>query len=165
VKTVENRSKPTKYRGKLLIHASGNPLSFPDSRWLPENYQKELYQRMDDPDQESAWKDAPQSMLAYCDLLRYVWKFYGHDIDDGSSPDDFLTKKNVEKYGWALPSQAVVGFCDLVDCVQDSKDDFAEEGMWHWILDDEYYFEKPVTNVLGHLGLWNFDMEDDIYER
>jgi hypothetical protein len=29
VKTVENRSRPTNYRGKLLIHASGNPMLLP----------------------------------------------------------------------------------------------------------------------------------------
>jgi hypothetical protein len=50
----------------------------------------------------------------------------------------------------------IVGSVELVDCVQDSKSPWAEEGMWHWVLRDPVLREKPIR-VPGSLGLWKYN--------
>jgi hypothetical protein len=158
VKTVENRTWKTDYRGKLLIHASGDNFAYPDSIFLPEKYRTELFERMEAKDQEKAWKDAPESMLHYCWLLAEAWKFYGKDIDkDQYHPDKWLNKDVIKEHGFFMPAQAIIGECILSDIIQDSKDDFAELDCYHWILTEPYLYDKPKTNVLGHLRLWNFE--------
>jgi hypothetical protein len=42
VKTVENRTWKTEYRGRLLIHASGDSYSWPDFTSLPEKMRNEI---------------------------------------------------------------------------------------------------------------------------
>jgi hypothetical protein len=41
IKTIENRTWDTSYRGRLLIHASGKPLIWPEFSSLPHNFAKE----------------------------------------------------------------------------------------------------------------------------
>jgi hypothetical protein len=165
VKTVENRTWSTDYRGKLLIHASGKPMPIPDSDYLPEKFQKEFFRRWDTWD----WEDAPVSMIGYYNLLYAAWNFYGKAIDKDempSNPQKFI-KQAVKEKGFFLYTQSIIGFCDLVDCVQNSKDDFADKGdsVYHWILSECYMFDKPVTNVFGHLRVWNFEVDFDLYEQ
>jgi hypothetical protein len=165
VKTVENRSRPTNYRGKLLIHASGNPMAIPNFDYLPEKFDKEWSDRWDRND----WNSASISMSNFTKLFINLWNFYDVDAVNGSDedvPTDKELKKLAKEQGCFLPAQTVIGFCDLVDCVQNSKDDFAEEGCFHWILENPRLFTKPIDNVLGHLQIWNLDISSiDIYSR
>ena len=157
IKTIENRTWKTDYRGKLLIHASGSNFAFPDSQFLPKNYREDFYRRMESEDQEKAWSDAPKSMLKYCWLLEQTYKFYGKDIDTEAEHPDKWLREAIKKYGYFMPSQAIIGECSLSDITQDSKDDFAEPNNYHWILTEPYYYEKPIINVVGRLRLWDFE--------
>ena len=40
IKTIENRSWHTTYRGKFLIHASGKALAWPTFEFLPRDFGK-----------------------------------------------------------------------------------------------------------------------------
>jgi len=157
IKTVENRTWKTDYRGKILIHASGEHFSFPDSRYLPDNFREDFYRRMESEDQESAWKDAPESMLKYCWLLEQTYKFYGRDIDIETEHPEKWLKSATKEYGFFMPGQAIIGECTLSDIVKDSKDDFAEPNCYHWIITEPYYYHKPIMNVMGRLRLWEFE--------
>ena len=152
IKTVENRTWKTDYRGKVLIHASGSNFAYPDFAFLPKKYQKELLCRVEKDD----WNDAPQSMLNYCELLRLTYTFYGKDIDKQEPPQEWL-KEAVKNHGYYLPSQAIIGECTLSDIIKDSKDDFAEPNNYHWIITDPFIYDKPITNVVGRLRLWEFE--------
>jgi hypothetical protein len=154
VKTVENRTWKTDYRGKLLIHASGASFAYPDFNYLPKKYQKDFLDRIDRND----WNDAPQSMLNYSELLNMTYEFYGKDIEQQEPPEEWL-KEAVKQYGYFLPSQSIIGECTLSDIVQNSKDDFAEPNCYHWILADPILYEENEIkkNVIGHLRLWNFE--------
>ena len=157
IKTVENRTWKTDYRGKLLIHASGDAVTFPDSRYLPEKFRNDFYKRMEAKDQDKAWKNAPENMLKYCWLLEQTYKHYGKDIDTETEHPDKWLKESAKKYGNFMPAQTIIGVCTLTDIIQNSNDDFADPDCYHWILTEPYFFEKPYTNVLGHLRLWNFE--------
>ena len=66
------------------------------------------------------------------------------------------TSEVVALYPYAQMS-AIIGSVDIVDCVQDSKSDWAEEGSWHWVCANAKLFEKPITGVKGKLGLWDWE--------
>jgi len=34
--------------------------------------------------------------------------------------------------------------------------DWAEKGIWNWVLKNPILFEKPIENVKGKLGFWEF---------
>jgi hypothetical protein len=94
IKDVENRSWPTKYRGKLGIHAG---------------------MRVD-----------AQAVDEFGYLLRVG----------------------------PLPRGALIGSVTLVDCIRDSKSDWADRGVWHWVLADAHTLVHP-RKMGGRLGLWN----------
>ncbi|MDR2717967.1 MAG: hypothetical protein LBB89_07885 [Treponema sp.] len=95
----------------------------------------------------------------YKNLMISAIKYYGMDIDKDMPKDEFLKelKKASMKKGAFLQTRAIIGECELVDIVQNSDDPFAEKDCFHWILKNPILYEKPITNVLGHLRLWNFN--------
>jgi hypothetical protein len=50
----------------------------------------------------------------------------------------------------------ILGCVRLVDCVQNSRSEWAEKGLWHWKFEHPVCFEKPVE-AKGQLGLWEYD--------
>lgn len=55
-----------------------------------------------------------------------------------------------------MPLGVILGTVDLVDCVQDSSSEWAEEGMYHWLLANPQAFDVPIP-WRGQQGLWNID--------
>lgn len=56
-----------------------------------------------------------------------------------------------------LPVSAIIGKARLVDCVQNHPSVWAEKGAWNWVLGDVVLFDRPILNVKGKLGFWEFD--------
>lgn len=73
-----------------------------------------------------------------------------------------------------LPTSAIIGEVDLVDCVQDHPSVWADKiddetiayyksldwkikPIWHWVLENPVMYEQPILNVKGQLNLWNYD--------
>lgn len=49
---------------------------------------------------------------------------------------------------------AVIGYVELVDCITDSDSEWAEAGLYHWVLRDPQRFKpRPMR---GALGIWAF---------
>jgi len=119
---------------------------------LPKTWQKKMLKYADNED----WSEALEGMLNYDNLLERVYEFYGKDIEAQEPPQDWL-KDAVKKHGWFMPAQAIIGEAALTDIIQDSDDDFAETGCYHWIMTEPILYDKPITNVLGHLRLWTFE--------
>lgn len=51
---------------------------------------------------------------------------------------------------------AIIGSIELVDCVMNHPSEWAEKGVYNWVLTDPVKFEKPILNVKGMLGLWDY---------
>lgn len=51
----------------------------------------------------------------------------------------------------------IVGSVEIVGCVQDSTSPWAERGQWHWVCHNAKVFDRPIRNVKGRLGLWDWD--------
>lgn len=96
-KNIENRSKPIKHRGPLVIHAGLR---------------------------------TEQDALAR----------YGHLL---KNPDN-------------LPSGAVLGTVEVIDCVEGSRSRWAEPGYYHWVLADPRPLPKPIP-AEGSLGMWRVE--------
>ncbi len=62
-----------------------------------------------------------------------------------------------------LKFSSIIGQVDIVDCIQDSKSIWAIPGQWHWVLKNAIMYAKPVPNVKGQLGLWNYKGELDYF--
>jgi len=44
----------------------------------------------------------------------------------------------------------------LVDIVKNSKEVFAIQGDFHWVMANPVLYEKPILNVMGKLKLWEY---------
>ena len=110
-KTVENRTWYTKFRGRILIHAS--------LRW-DNNAPLSVWQRRN-----------PEASI-------------------------FDIEKEIEKC--KLTNGYILGSVELYDCVQGADDEWAQPGLWHWLLRGPDIWEKPVL-IKGSLGLWEYTGE------
>lgn len=54
------------------------------------------------------------------------------------------------------PTSAIIGSVEIVDCVQNHPSEWAEKGVWNWVLANPIKFEKPIENVKGKLSLWEY---------
>lgn len=59
--------------------------------------------------------------------------------------------------GKDLPMSSIIGQVDIVDCVQDHPSIWAEEGMYHWVLENAILYPIPISNVKGKLSIWNYE--------
>lgn len=59
-------------------------------------------------------------------------------------------------------NSAIIGEVTITDCVQNHKSIWADkgEGIWHWVLEDAVFYDKPIENVKGRLGLWNINANE-----
>ena len=71
IKTIENRSWDTAYRGKLLIHASGKPLSWPTFDYLPRGFIKG-YQKY----YGKSTKIMPKEFVFFMNWIKELSSFY-----------------------------------------------------------------------------------------
>jgi hypothetical protein len=166
IKTVENRTWKTDYRGRILIHASGDQTDWLDWRCLPKSFEEFIDEcdRNRDNSEDVVFgndplEDAPELFKRFVILQRRLFGYYNiHDAGDVKClSDKGLWKEKLEKYGYALTSMAIIGEVNLVGIVRDSDDYFAERDCFHWILDNAVWYDKPVSNVVGRLRLWNYE--------
>jgi hypothetical protein len=151
IKTIENRTWKTNYRGKLLIHASGKPLAFPEFSYMTRDFIKD-YQKY----YGSNNKNIPSHISKYMDWISELYQFYHIEGETQFTPPIDKIKEQAKKYGYALPSQSIIGEAELIDIVQNSKEIFAIPNNYHWVLANPVLYEKPILNVMGKLNLWEY---------
>lgn len=155
IKRVENRTWTTDYRGRLLIHASGDALSFYDFDKMPQSWCSLFADYIDRCDNFEPPHGAPQTIQAAFRLNRRLFDHYRQPLDNDSDIKAWI-KDAVKKYGCFFASQAIIGEATLSDIITDSDDDFAIAGQYHWIMTDPVLYEKPIPKVMGRLRLWEF---------
>ena len=52
----------------------------------------------------------------------------------------------------------IIGSVIIAGCVQNHPSIWAIKGYWHWTLKDPILFEKPILNIKGKLGLWDYEV-------
>lgn len=151
---MENRTWTTGFRGRLLIHASGDMQSYPDLDCLPDAFAGVVLSYARD----GRIGEAPPAVRSYAALLDKVYAFYGQDTRLDEPPENWL-KTAVKKYGFFMPAQAIIGEADLAGVARDSDDPFAEPGAYHWLLENPVLYDRPIINVIGRLRLWDFNKD------
>lgn len=64
---------------------------------------------------------------------------------------------NLDKYApGRFTNGAIIGSVDIVDCVMNHPSEWAEKGVYNWVLANPVKFENPILNVKGMLGLWDY---------
>ena len=147
IKKIEKRSWDTKYRGKLLIHASGKPIAWPSFEDLP-------YAFVMNCQKHYGTETMPKEYAAFIEWIEELSGFYHLEKTAFSQPKDI--KDRVKKYGYAFPTQAIIGEAELVDIVRNLKDAFATPNDYHWVMANPVLYEKPIANVMGKLKLWEY---------
>ena len=150
IKTIENRSWDTNYRGKLIIHASGKPLAWPTFDFLPRDFVKSYKNYYGTP-----INTMPKEYASFVKWIEELGSFYHLENKSFNQPEDI--KDRGEKYGFALPVQAIIGEAELVDIIRNSKEVFAISGNYHWVMANPVLYEKPIMNVMGKLKLWEYE--------
>ena len=151
IKTIENRSWDTTYRGKLLIHASGKPLVWPTFDCLPHVFVKS-YQKYFG----TSKKNMPKEYAAFIKWIEELSGFYHLEKPSFNQPVDI--KARAKQYGYAIPVQAIIGEAELVDVVRNSKEVFAIPGNYHWGIVNPVLYKNPILNVMGKLKLWEYEI-------
>ncbi|MDA3812364.1 MAG: ASCH domain-containing protein [Spirochaetaceae bacterium] len=131
IKDVENRSRRTNFRGRILIHSPKIEDKEPNIISLPDRV-RSLMSFIE----ENSTVD--MSQVEYVNFLHKTW-----------GPIWDVQHKS-----------AVIGSVEIVDCIDDSSSVWSDFGSWHWILKDPILFDKPILGVKGNLGLWNYDLPE-----
>jgi hypothetical protein len=152
IKTIENRSWDTTYRGKLLIHASGKPIAWPALEYLPHVFVKGYRQHFG-----TSPKTIPPKYAAFIKWIEELSEFYHLEKTSFNQPVDI--KARAKQYGYALPVQAIIGEAELTDVVKNSKEVFATPGDFHWVMKNPVLYESPILNVMGKLRLWEYEKD------
>lgn len=138
IKDIENRTwkLPKKYKGeRVLIHASGAKMKGVEGDYFNEDQIGHLY----------------------C----------------GHTPLEELHKY----HGLRNRYSAIIGSVRFVDCTFNHHSIWAEKSegiatgghvinvnkpiIWNWVLANPILFEKPILNVKGKLGFWNYDLPEE----
>ena len=53
---------------------------------------------------------------------------------------------------------AIIGSVEIAECIRTSRSIWAEDDRYHWIMRNPILFDKPILNVKGRLGFWDFDL-------
>lgn len=152
VKTVENRTWTTNHRGKILIHASGDAWAWPDANYLPQK----LIEKITPYNGKTDIAGICQTGQKYADLLKKVFLHYKQQFDPRS--DLSWLKQAVKDFGFALPSQCIIGEVDIVDVCKNYDDDFSDSSCYNWVLANPIMYERPIINVVGRLRLWEYEV-------
>ena len=170
IKTVENRTWSTEYRGRLYIHSSGSE-DFSAIEGFSEKFLKkmdtlekiaylqdvasfgEARNLLDEYGELEEFEETLNSVIQIDNFCKMLEDYYGCD---------YLARENYRKIknkGFFCKHSAIIGYVDLVDIIKDSKSVWAEKNCYHWILRSPVLLTAPILNIKGKLRLFEFDLE------
>lgn len=182
IKTIENRTWSTDFRGRIYIHSCGE---YSYESLIDYPYPVELGKQLDiiaaavkkvDEDGDAAaferlsaveaakrmgiyessreGVDFADKIARYQDLLQ---AHYGVDLYKPDMDDDYnsICDKAVKEKGFFHRNMAIIGSVEIADIQRGVKSVWAQEGCYHWILKNPVLFDKPVINVKGRLRLFD----------
>ena len=137
IKDIENRTWATKYRGKVLIHASGTWFKYPNSdstlgdlftdfQWekIRENYVKNLYSILE-----------PKAIIDRLPTSAIIGEV--EIIDCVINHESIWAEKNI--------------------IFQEEEKNDEKYQIFNWVLANPIFYEKPILNVKGKLSFWEFE--------
>lgn len=143
IKNIENRTwpLPEKYKGEtILIHAS--------AKW--DGRHRNMSQLFT-PDQWRSLSDDMQKIMvggilptsAIIGSLRFVDCVINHPSIWAEKTPDLITETDKNGLDWRLVSR--------------------KSYIYNWVATGAVLFDKPILNVKGRLGLWDYPMTEEEY--
>lgn len=107
-------------------------------------------------------KNGVDFIIAWDYYRRVSAAYYGIEAYPNKAPADIhkhwaKVKKAIDSKPSLLQNEAIIGYVELVDIVENSKSLWAFPDCYHWVLQNPVLFEKPVTGIKGKLNF--FDIE------
>lgn len=56
-------------------------------------------------------------------------------------------------------NSCIIGEVDIVDCITDSKSEWALPNNYHWVLENAILYDEPIRNIKGKLSFWDFKLD------
>jgi hypothetical protein len=75
-------------------------------------------------------------------------------IHAGGTPD----REAFVRFPLACTYGAIIGWVQILDCVQNHPSVWAERGQWHWVIGERKLFKTPIP-CKGALQLWQVSAE------
>ncbi|MVX37252.1 ASCH domain-containing protein [Myroides sp. LoEW2-1] len=109
--------------------------------------------------------------LGIKDIENRTWKtkFRGRVYIHASKVKDTSSRLSKEREDatncieeFKLDLGCIIGEVDIVDCVQNSSSIWADKGeyVYHWKLANAVFYDKPIEEVKGKLGIWNININN-----
>ena len=132
IKDIENRTWKTKFRGRVLIHASGKP-------------DKEPYMLFNDKQVDS---------IGDYDIMNVVASYgcLGTIIGSVEIVDCVIDHSSV----WAEKSIDCKECPDVEECPVGK----CPHLIYNWVLANPIMFDSPIVDVKGKLGLWDYELNN-----
>lgn len=135
IKPVENRTWKTNYRGRVLIHASGNSITFKQFCNYIENLDSENME-LQKIVRENCFRKSWLHTLETSAIIGSV-----------EIVDCVLNHPSI----WAEKSEP--GQCEITG-------EWIKP-IYNWVLENPILFDEPILNVKGKLGFWDYDLPEE----
>ena len=140
IKDVENRTWKTKFKGRVLIHASGKPLA--NGKCISHFLTDDQYRFV-------AFTTPTNQQLDTCFLDHCNSAIIGsvEIVDCVVNCTSVWAKKSIDcKDGCQDVENCPVGKCPHL--------------IYNWVLANPILFDEPILNVKGKLGFWNYEINN-----
>jgi hypothetical protein len=101
-------------------------------------------------------------------------KKFNYDVLNIKQYNAFLDKQTFKSddfpFADKLTRSAIIGSVEIVDCVINHPSIWAEytrgwpsdpKVIYHWVLANPILFDKPILNVKGKLGFWDYYLSEE----
>ncbi len=101
-------------------------------------------------------------------------KKFNYDVLNIKQYNAFLDKQTFKSddfpFADKLTRSAIIGSVEIVDCVLNHPSIWAEYSrgwpsdpkvIYHWVLANPILFDKPILNVKGKLGFWDYYLSEE----
>ena len=101
-------------------------------------------------------------------------KKFNYDVLNIKQYNAFLDKQTFKRDDFPfvdkLTRSAIIGSVEIVDCRVNHQSIWAEytrgwpsdpKVIYHWVLANPILFDKPILNVKGKLGFWDYDLPEE----
>ena len=139
IKDIENRTWATKYRGKILIHASAISVKTLEGTIFTDEQ----------------WKEMGEEMIGNMILNNFPKSAIIGEVD---IVDCVINHESI----WAEKSEfQCCGIFPTNDCNPcghfKSEKSKGIKQIYNWVLANPVLYEKPILNVKGKLSFWEFE--------
>ena len=55
-------------------------------------------------------------------------------------------------------TSSIIGSVEITDCVMNHPSEWAEQGVWNWVLSNPQKYDVPIKNVRGKLSIWDYPL-------